>query len=95
MHEIEHEKGEEGGRYVIRLADDAEAELTYRHRGPDILVADHTFVPPTHRGKGIAAELVGAIIRDARDRELRIDPVCPYVATQFRRHPEWSDLRAG
>ena len=91
--DIVREDGETRGRYVVRLADGLEAELTYGRRDR-VLVADHTFVPPAHRGRGIAEQLVDALIADARAENLCIHPTCSYVATQFRRHPEWADLRA-
>jgi predicted GNAT family acetyltransferase len=90
---VEREDGESRGRYVIHLSDGAEAELTYARRGKDMLVADHTFVPPTHRGRGLAEKLVDTLIAEARRDGVRIEPVCSYVAAQFRRHPEWADLR--
>lgn len=86
------DEGGERGRYVVHLADGVEAELTYARRDGR-LIADHTFVPPSHRGQGIAESLVDALITDARRSGDRIVPLCSYVAAQFRRHPEWTDLR--
>ena len=57
-------------------------------------VADHTFTPPELRGRGIAKELVQALIADAREEGFRIVPACSYVAQAFRDHPEWSELKA-
>ncbi|WP_256366947.1 N-acetyltransferase [Lentilitoribacter sp. Alg239-R112] len=31
-------------------------------------------------------------MEDAKEKQLKVQPVCPYAAAQFRRHPEWSDL---
>lgn len=69
------------------------AELTWRAQGP-LRIANHTFVPPEMRGRGIARQLVEALVEDARDQGFKIVPQCSYVAAQFRRHPEWSDLLA-
>jgi predicted GNAT family acetyltransferase len=80
------------GRYVV-LLDGLEAELTYQRQG-QVLVADHTLVPPEFRGKGIAEQLVQRLVADARAEGNRIEPVCSYVELQFRRHKEWADLRA-
>ena len=46
------------------------------------------------RGRGIAGKLVEALIDDARSEGFKIIPSCSYVAAQFKRHPEWVDLRA-
>ncbi|MFC3174924.1 GNAT family N-acetyltransferase [Novosphingobium bradum] len=73
------------------------ARLTWVMRdtaqGP-VRVAEHTLVPRELEGRGIAGKLVDALIADARQEGFRVDPRCSYVAAQFRRHPEWSDLLA-
>lgn len=91
---VEREDTVNGGRYFVRLSDGSEAEMTYRRIDAMTIVADHTGVPPQHRNKGIAPRLVQAVVADARRDGFRIVPECSYVAAQFRRHPEWSDLRA-
>jgi uncharacterized protein len=91
---VEREDGATGGRYVIRIAPGVEGEMTYRKLGPGIIAIDHTGVPRPYRGKGLAERLVEAGIADARAQGTRIVPLCSYVAAQFRRHPEWEDLRA-
>jgi uncharacterized protein len=82
------------GRYVARLGNGEEAEMTYRRAAPGTLVFDHTLVPPAFRGYGVAAKLMDRAIADAREEGFKIVPVCSYVVAQFRRHPEWSDLLA-
>ncbi|MBV1916984.1 MAG: N-acetyltransferase [Sphingomonadaceae bacterium] len=57
-------------------------------------VAEHTLVPPQIGGRGIAAQLVVALVEDAREQGFKVNPVCSYVAAKFNEHPEWSDLRA-
>jgi predicted GNAT family acetyltransferase len=91
---IQREDGPSRGRYVIRLAPGAEAEMTYRKSGNGPMVIDHTGVPPAFEGRGIASKLVNAAIADARSEGFKIRPVCSYVVAQFRRHPEWADLLA-
>lgn len=70
-----------------------QAELTWIARGP-LRIANHTYVPPEARGKGIAAALVEALVADADKDGFKIEPQCSYVAAAFRRHPEWARLRA-
>lgn len=69
------------------------AELTWRASG-GARIANHTYTPPEARGKGYAMQLVEAMVADAREQGFTIEPQCPYVAAAFRRHPEWSDIRA-
>ena len=82
------------GAYVIELSDvERRAELTWVERD-GVRHANHTFVPPEMRGRGIAGKLVEALIADAREQGFRIAPDCSYVEAAFRRNPGWSDLRA-
>jgi predicted GNAT family acetyltransferase len=82
------------GRYVVDLAPGVEAEMTYRKTPAGVMSIDHTGVPSEFGGRGIAAKLVNAAIADARAEGFKIEPLCSYVEAQFRRHPEWADLRA-
>jgi len=81
------------GRYVARVAGiDAEAELTFTHRGPGRISADHTGAPEALRGTGAAAALVDRLIADARTEGFRIIPLCPYVRARYAKHPDWRDV---
>ena len=91
--EILREDDGKTGRYVARLGDGPEAEMTYRHVRSGVIAIDHTGVPPAYRGRGIAEKLVKKAIADARNSGTKIIPLCSYVEAQFRRHPEWTDLR--
>lgn len=91
---VYREEGPTRGRYVIRLAPGAEAEMTYSMSPGGPMTINHTGVPPDYEGRGIARMLVDAAIADARAQGFKIVPLCSYVVAQFRRHPEWADLRA-
>ena len=78
------------GRYTVE-ADGKTAELTYSTAAPGVISADHTYVPPEFRGRGIAEALVARLVADARAEGVRILPRCSYVEVQRRRHPDWAD----
>lgn len=73
---------------------EAIGRLTWVLRG-GVRVADHTLVPPEIGRRGVALKLVEALIADAREQGFKIEPECSYVDAQFKRHPDWGDLRAG
>ena len=90
---ITTEDGARHGRYVARVAGiDAEAELTFTHRGAGLISADHTGAPEALRGTGAAAALVDYLIADARENGFRIIPLCPYVRARYEKHPDWQDV---
>ncbi|MGI9375663.1 MAG: GNAT family N-acetyltransferase [Tsuneonella suprasediminis] len=81
------------GRYIAHVDNiPDEAELTFTHRGPDLISADHTGAPDALRGTGAARALVDYLIADARARGFRIIPLCPYVRAQYQKHPDWQDV---
>lgn len=84
----------DAGEYRAKIAGSEDIGLLtwVRHGGARIV--EHTLVPPTIGGRGVAAKLVEALVGDARAEGFRIVPACSYVAVAFRRHPEWSDLLA-
>ena len=90
-HQVQREHGETKGRFVIRKGGE-EAELTYSVTTPTLIIADHTGVPDSMAGKGVARALLDYMLEDARKSGFRIIPVCPYVRGQYARHPEWAPL---
>ncbi len=63
----------------------------YRRNGNTIHFLK-TRVPPELEGQGIASRLVKAALDDARTRGLTVVPICRFVASYIRRHPEYRDL---
>ena len=93
-HVITREVSGHKGRYVIRAAPELggdEAELTYSITTPELVIADHTFVPDSFRGTGAGLALVTRLVMDARAEGFRIMPLCPFVNAQRLRHPDWAD----
>jgi predicted GNAT family acetyltransferase len=90
---IGHDLNNDGGRYWAEVPGGS-AELTYKNRKDNVIVIDHTYVPPKSRGGKIAERLVERAVSDARERGLRIVPKCPYVAALFKRRPDLAELSA-
>lgn len=82
------------GEYQAHVADsDHIGRLTWTERA-NVRYAEHTLVPTEIGGRGVAGRLVEAMVADARENQFKIGPVCSYVATAFKRHPEWADVKA-
>lgn len=75
------------------VVDGARALLTY-HRFPDRIALLHTEVPQPFEGHGLAAKLSRSALDFARANGLRVVPLCPYVSSFIRKHPEYQDLVA-
>ncbi len=92
--EVILERQDDRGVYVLPLPGGETARLTFVQRDPGHIAIDYSFVPPSHRGRGVALRLVWRAVAAARVDGFRITPLCGYVATEFRRHPEWEDVLA-
>ena len=84
------------GRYVAKIEGITEpAELTFSIVNEHLIIADHTGVPDSMRGMGVGKALVERLVEDARHKQVKIVPLCPYVNAQRRKHPEWADVFQG
>lgn len=54
----------------------------------------HTEVPAEARGRGLAGKVVAAALDYAEAAGLTVMPMCSYVRSYFRRHPERQGLLA-
>ena len=91
MNEVSHDP--QAMKFFL-MNDGKESHLFYRKKGRDLLDFIHTYVPPEHRGRAIA----GQIVRTARDyaaaEGYRVIPTCPFVRDFMEIHPEYEKLRS-
>src|SRR4051812_9357979 len=59
------------------------------------LILIHTEVPDALAGRGIGSVLARAALDDARVRQLRVVPRCPFVRSYIERHSEYRSLVTG
>ena len=78
-------------QYEIDVDGELAGWIVYRRNG-DVVAMLHTEVEPEHEGKGVGAALAKGALDDVRDHGLKVLPLCPFVATYVKRHPEYDDL---
>ena len=61
--DIRFEQIAKGGRYFIVMPNGEHSRLTYAKAGAGRIIADHTFVPPPYRNRGVAEAMVERLIR--------------------------------
>ncbi len=93
--DIDEEVTGSKGRYVARSEEDGQdAVLSYSILNGQTIIIDSTVVPDAWRGKGAGKALVERAVTDARERGVKIVPLCPFAKAQIERHPEWRDVLA-
>ncbi len=74
------------GAFVITEGDEQLGEMVVAIIENDLIVY-HTEVAPKAEGRGLAKVMLNAMVTYAREKGLKVIPLCPYVHAQFKRHP--------
>jgi predicted GNAT family acetyltransferase len=82
---------ESNHRFVIEVDGKVAGFARYR-AAPDRVVFTHTEIDPAYEGQGLGSRLAFAVLSMVRDRELRIEPQCPFIAAYIKRHPEFQEF---
>lgn len=90
LDEVEVRNNEEAQQYEAEVNGDL-AFIRYERRDNSIIFI-HTQVPEALEGHGIAAKMAKTALDDARARHLAVIPLCPYVASYIRRHPDYAGM---
>jgi predicted GNAT family acetyltransferase len=74
------------GAFVIEGDGERLAEMSFGRNGTNLIIY-HTEVSEKLKGQGIGLQLLERMVNFAREENLQVVPLCPYVLAQFRRHP--------
>lgn len=78
-------------RFEIDIGDGSFAVAEYT-LPKGMIMFTHTEVPPDHEGEGIGTALIRAGLNSARERGLKVIPICPFFAAYIKEHEEEHDL---
>jgi hypothetical protein len=45
-------------------------------------------------GKGVASAMATYVFRQIKKEQLKLVPLCPFVAGYLKKHPEWREILA-
>lgn len=78
----------ENTKFLLLLNNQSIGTLNYSILENGNLSADHTEVSPEYTGKEYATLLVNTLADYAREKQIHILPICPYVGALFQKFPE-------
>jgi predicted GNAT family acetyltransferase len=78
-------------RFEIDLGDGSFAIAEYTLPAGKIMFT-HTEVPEAHEGQGLGTKLIRFALDEARERGLKVIPICPFFAAYMQEHAEVQDL---
>lgn len=68
-------------------------EMTYSNAGKDKIIIDHTERNPKFSGKGYGKDIVMSGVTFAREKGIKIIPLCPYAKKVFDHDEKPNDIR--
>ena len=68
------------------------AEMTYVWAGDAKIIIDHTEVDGSLGGKGIGKQMVEKAVVFAREKSIKIMPLCPFAKSVFDKVKEFQDV---
>ena len=92
MTEIKHLNNEKNGTFEIYFDGEKAGEMTYKWAGKDKFIIDHTEVDEAYGGKGLGKDLVKAGVEYAREKNVKVIPLCPFAKKVIEKIPEFQDV---
>jgi len=80
------------GAFYIENDGKVVAEMAFVWAGEQKLIIDHTDVDASLKGKGAGKQLVHHAVEFARERNIKIIPLCPFAKSVFDKTPEYADV---
>ena len=89
---VQQTDNQKKGAFFVEQDAERLAEMTYSWAGEDKFIIDHTDVSDTLRGQGIGRHLLDAAVNFAREKQVKIIPLCPYAKSVFDKDPTLHDV---
>jgi len=89
---IQVEDNGKKGAFYVESEGKRLAEMTFVWAGTDRFIVDHTEVDGSLEGKGVGKQLVSHAVDFAREKGVKLIPLCPFTKGVIDRTPEYSDV---
>ena len=90
--EVQLKINDKNGVFFIEIEGKQEALMTFVFAGEDKIIIDHTEVNPGNNGKGFGKKMVAKTVEFAREKGIKIIPLCPFAKSVFDKTPEFKDV---
>ena len=89
--ELTLEDNGEAKQYQVKV-DGYTPRIEYIRTNDEKIYLTHTEVPRSLEGRGIGSEIIRLALEDIKKQNLTLIPLCPFVASYIKKHPEWREL---
>ncbi|MFD1613577.1 GNAT family N-acetyltransferase [Gelatiniphilus marinus] len=83
---------ENKGFAVAREGSERAGIMTYSIPSPSFIIIDHTEVELPFKGKGVGKQLLYKIVEMAREKNIKIIPLCPFANAMFKKSADIKDV---
>ena len=90
--EVQLTTNNKNGYFHINVDGKQEAKMTFVFAGDEKIIIDHTEVNPGNEGKGFGKKMLTKAVEYAREKDIKIIPLCPFAKSVFDKVPEFKDV---
>ena len=90
--EIKHTEGNPKGYFAAYEDEKMAGKLAYTNAGKTLMILDHTEVDSAFKGKNVGKQLVMSAVTFAREKKIKIIPLCPFAKSVFDKTDEIKDV---
>ncbi len=90
--EIQQKDNGERGMFFVEIESKIVAEMVYSWRGNDSIIIEHTEVDESLEGRGVGKQLVKKAVEFAREKGIKIIPMCTFAKSVLKKTSSYSDV---
>ena len=90
--EVKQKDDTKKGAFFVEENNKMLAEMTYVWAGTDRIIIDHTEVANELAGKGVGKQMVTEAVEFARQKNIKIIPLCPFAKSVFDKVKAFNDV---
>lgn len=90
--EVKQKDDGKSGMFYVEQEGKVLAQMTYVWTGAERIIIDHTEVDDALRGQSAGKQLVAKAVEFAREKSLKIIPLCPFAKSVFNKVAEFRDV---
>lgn len=80
------------GLFYIEVEGKIAAKMTFVWVGNDRIIIDHTEVGEILKGKNAGKQMVAKAVEFARNKGIKIIPLCPFAKSVFEKVKDYNDV---
>jgi predicted GNAT family acetyltransferase len=90
--EIQQKDNAKTGMFFIEQEGKKVAKMIYTWAGDDRIIIEHTEVDDILKGQGAGKALVAKSVEFAREKGIKIVPICSFAKSVFNKTKEYQDV---